>query len=54
MTSHGSQGMARENACVAHGKPCVTRHAKVNACVTHGQPCVHMHANGHPYKMGGD
>ena len=47
------QGMERENACVTHGKPCVTRHEKENACVTHGKPCVHMHANGHAYKMGG-
>ena len=50
MASHVSQGMARPNACVTHGKPCVTRYAKANAYVTHGKPCVHMHANGHAYK----
>ena len=38
--------MVRANACVTHGKPCVTRHVKANAC-------VHMHTNGHVYKMGG-
>ena len=46
MASHVSQGMARTNACVTHGKPCVIRYAKANACVW-------MHANGHAYKMGG-
>ena len=52
--SHVSQGMARPNACVTHGKPCFIRYAKANACVTHGKPCVHMHAKGHAYKLGGN
>ena len=54
MTSHVLQGMTRPKACVTHGKPCVTRHAKANACVTYGKPCVHMHENGHAFKMGGN
>ena len=32
-----TQGMARANVCVTHGKSCVTRHAKTNVCVTHGK-----------------
>ena len=50
MASHVSQGIARPNACVTHGKPCVIRHAKENKCVTHGKPCVHKLANRHAYK----
>ena len=50
MEIHVSQSMERLNACMIHGKPCVTRHEKVNACVTHGKACVHMHASGHAYK----
>ena len=31
MASHVSQGMARPNACVTHGKPCVHMHANGHA-----------------------
>ena len=37
MASHVSQGMARPNACVTHGKPCVHMHANEHAYKMGGQ-----------------
>ena len=37
MASHVSQGMARKNACVTHGKPCVYMHANGHTYKMGGQ-----------------
>ena len=37
MASHVSQGMARSNTCVTHGKPCVHMHANGHAYKMGGQ-----------------